>query len=109
LPAGPAIFVGNHVSYLDIPLLLHCYPEISFVSKKEVPDFISFAQSHPVIKLNFFRQLLLASKIKINFTDIPKKPMKIISSKQDRLVNPSCSTELVKKFGGVEYIHRMAL
>lgn len=30
------LFVGNHISYVDIPLLLRCIPEVSFVAKKEV-------------------------------------------------------------------------
>jgi hypothetical protein len=32
----PSILIGNHVSYLDIPVLFYTYPNISFVSKKEV-------------------------------------------------------------------------
>ncbi len=30
------ILVGNHISYLDIPLLLKTAPQISFVAKKEL-------------------------------------------------------------------------
>jgi 1-acyl-sn-glycerol-3-phosphate acyltransferase len=30
------IFVGNHISYLDIPVIMAAEPKISFVSKKEV-------------------------------------------------------------------------
>ncbi len=33
---GPAIFVCNHISYLDIPLVMRIIPEASFVSKSEV-------------------------------------------------------------------------
>ena len=36
---GPNLFVGNHISYLDIPVLLHACPQISFVSKKEVKSW----------------------------------------------------------------------
>ena len=36
---GPNLFIGNHISYLDIPVLLHACPEISFVSKKEVKSW----------------------------------------------------------------------
>ncbi len=35
----PFILVGNHISYLDIPILLYSCPEISFVSKKEVKSW----------------------------------------------------------------------
>lgn len=34
--ASPCILVGNHISYLDIPVLMNNVPDISFVSKKEV-------------------------------------------------------------------------
>lgn len=35
--SGPGVlFIGNHVSYLDIPLLLAAIPGVSFVAKKEI-------------------------------------------------------------------------
>jgi len=33
------ILVGNHISYLDIPLMFYTCPEISFVSKKEIKSW----------------------------------------------------------------------
>jgi len=39
IPNKPIIFVGNHISYLDVPVLLFCYSEISFVCKKEVKSW----------------------------------------------------------------------
>jgi 1-acyl-sn-glycerol-3-phosphate acyltransferase len=33
---GPLIYVGNHISYVDIPGLICACPELSFVAKKEV-------------------------------------------------------------------------
>lgn len=36
LPDESCILLGNHVSYLDIPVLLKACPEVTFVSKKEV-------------------------------------------------------------------------
>ncbi len=33
---GAAIYVCNHISYLDIPLMMNILPEAHFVSKKEV-------------------------------------------------------------------------
>lgn len=32
----PCILVGNHISYLDIPLLMYFCPSITFVGKKEI-------------------------------------------------------------------------
>jgi 1-acyl-sn-glycerol-3-phosphate acyltransferase len=36
---GPAIFVCNHISYLDIPLIMNQIPEAAFVSKSEVASW----------------------------------------------------------------------
>lgn len=33
---GPLILVGNHISYLDIMLLMSAHPDIVFIAKKEV-------------------------------------------------------------------------
>lgn len=33
---GPWILVGNHLSYLDIPVLVKAIPELSFLSKSEI-------------------------------------------------------------------------
>jgi 1-acyl-sn-glycerol-3-phosphate acyltransferase len=35
-PETPLLLVGNHLSYLDIPLLMQSSPNISFVAKEEV-------------------------------------------------------------------------
>ena len=35
-PAGPGILVGNHVSYLDIPVVLNALPEVNFIAKSDV-------------------------------------------------------------------------
>ena len=35
-PSPSVIFVGNHISYLDIPLIFARVPEISFVAKNEI-------------------------------------------------------------------------
>jgi 1-acyl-sn-glycerol-3-phosphate acyltransferase len=39
LTSAPAILVGNHISYLDIPILFYAFPDISFVSKKEIKSW----------------------------------------------------------------------
>lgn len=38
----PSLLVGNHISYLDIPILMAACPDVSFVSKKEVHSLILF-------------------------------------------------------------------
>ena len=44
LRGRPTIFVGNHISYLDIPLLLACAPELSFVAKQELSRWPIFGR-----------------------------------------------------------------
>lgn len=36
LNAGPCIYVGNHISYLDILVLMSVHPQICFLAKKEI-------------------------------------------------------------------------
>lgn len=50
--ANSVLFVGNHISYLDIPLLMKTVPAISFVAKSEIaswPLFGSGAQAADTI------------------------------------------------------------
>lgn len=49
-------------------------------------------KNHPVDEFNLFRQLYLAGRIKVSRE--LQKPIKIIQSTQDRLVNPLCSQEI---------------
>ncbi len=41
----PLMFVGNHISYLDIPLLISVVPGLSFVAKKEVATWPIFGSA----------------------------------------------------------------
>lgn len=68
--------------------------------------FAAFSTAFPVSKMNSIRQLILARKIKIN--KFPPLPLKIISSKMDRLVSPLCSDGIAKTLGGAQYIHPTA-
>lgn len=38
-PSRSTLFVGNHLSYLDIPLLMSCVPGVSFVAKSEISSW----------------------------------------------------------------------
>lgn len=49
----PCILVGNHISYLDIPVLMKSVPEISFVSKKEVKFWPLIGQAAEKVKTIF--------------------------------------------------------
>ncbi len=78
-----------------------------FENKKYfIKKFAEFALNHQVTKLNFLRQLILAKNIYIE--SIPLIPFKIISSKNDRLVDSSCSDVIALKLGGVHFVHPTA-
>lgn len=42
LPAGPKVFIANHVSWFDIPVLLSALPPYSFVAKRELEKVLFF-------------------------------------------------------------------
>lgn len=69
-------------------------------------SFIEFANSHRISKINFFRQLMLASQIQIQKPISP--PLKIICSKNDRLVDSQCSKDIKNAFGGNLYLSESA-
>ncbi|MBC7370387.1 MAG: 1-acyl-sn-glycerol-3-phosphate acyltransferase [Bdellovibrionaceae bacterium] len=43
--SNSVLFLGNHISYLDIPLLMNCLPEISFVAKQEISAWPIFGDA----------------------------------------------------------------
>ncbi|MBC7428600.1 MAG: alpha/beta hydrolase [Bacteriovorax sp.] len=75
-------------------------------TKKNLEAFAVFSENHKVTKINFLRQLILAKSININ--SVVKKPFKVISSQNDRLVDHGCSKQIVLKLGGKEFIHPTA-
>jgi len=42
IPSAPALYVGNHISYLDIVLLMGTVTDLSFVAKKELSTWPLF-------------------------------------------------------------------
>ena len=38
-PAQPLLLLGNHISYLDIPVLMSAVDDVSFVAKKELQSW----------------------------------------------------------------------
>lgn len=62
------IFVGNHISYLDIPVLIHALPSLTFVSKKEIKKW-------PMIGI-------AAQKINTIFVERNNKTSKILARKK---------------------------
>lgn len=74
-------------------------------SERYLESFSEFSTKHPVSKMNFFRQLILATKIKIKNANVP---LTVISSTNDRLVNSSCSKIIANRFSAKEVIHPTA-
>lgn len=71
-----------------------------------LPSYILRGEEKPFRLLNFFRQIILASRIKIE-KPLLSKPIFFVSQ-NDRLVNSSCSHDLKKKFEGYIYENSLA-
>ena len=52
----PMIFVGNHISYFDIVLLMSTVPGISFVAKKELASWPIFGHAAKKTKTIFVQR-----------------------------------------------------
>lgn len=76
-------------------------------TKKYIESFVEFSSKYPVLRENFLRQLILASRIRIDKWP-SHMPLKIISSQMDRLVDSSCSDEMAIYLKGTQYIHMSA-
>jgi pimeloyl-ACP methyl ester carboxylesterase len=77
-------------------------------TKSYLESFSEFASKHKISKLNITRQLILANKINIKITNLPKIPLKIIVSQNDNLVSALCSSKFIKELGGTLYCHPTA-
>ncbi len=75
-------------------------------TKYNLESFAAFSLEHQVTKLNFLRQIILAKSVYIE--TIPLIPFKVISSKNDRLVDSTCSDLIALKLGGTQFIHPTA-
>lgn len=55
--ADPSVlFVGNHISYMDIPVLMSSVPDISFVAKKEISQWPIFGKAAKKIDTVFVQR-----------------------------------------------------
>lgn len=52
----PLLFVGNHISYLDIPILMSTVPSLSFVAKNEVASWPVFGAAARKIDTIFVKR-----------------------------------------------------
>ncbi|MBC7540224.1 MAG: 1-acyl-sn-glycerol-3-phosphate acyltransferase [Bacteriovorax sp.] len=87
----PCLFVGNHISYLDIPILIHGCPELSFVSKKEV-------KSWPVIGYAAVKmQTIFIERSNANSRAAAKNQIatSLLTNKQKLAIFPSGTTSII--------------
>ncbi len=61
----PAVFIGNHLSYLDIALLMRTIPDISFVAKKELGSWPIFGNAARRAGTIFVDRSSLASRMQV--------------------------------------------
>lgn len=55
-PQRPTIFVGNHISYFDIVLLMSTIPSVSFVAKQELSHWPLFGHAARKTKTIFVKR-----------------------------------------------------
>ena len=73
---------------------------------KYLESFSVFAAENKMLKTNVIRQLILAKNIQIN--NFPQVILKVINSKNDRLVASECSQQIAKNLNGKIYYHLTA-
>jgi len=87
-------------------LILSVTSNSQVLQQTQLPKYIEFANQNKIRSINFVRQLILASKIKI------MKPLKInpvfIYSEKDGLVSADCSKALAAKFNGTIHVNAIA-
>jgi homoserine acetyltransferase len=66
-------------------------------------EFSDFSSKFPVTKINFLRQLILASRISINKK--PRAEVKVLCSRHDQLVEHLCSRRIAEHFNYPLNIH----
>ncbi len=79
---------------LEVLRMVSNRPEIREVTAKE---WSRYALSRPFSRENFFRQLFAAARFEPRI-DEPPVPILVLASRKDRMVHPSCSDEIAKRW-----------
>jgi pimeloyl-ACP methyl ester carboxylesterase len=74
--------------------------------EKNLANFVDYSKHHPVKRANFFRQLKLAKRIKIE--NWKKIKLNVITCHLDKLVDSKCSIVIAEKLNGNLVIHPTA-
>jgi lyso-ornithine lipid O-acyltransferase len=89
---GPAVFVCNHISYLDIPLLMNQIPAAGFVSKSEVARWPIIGQAAKKLNTVFVKRDSQDSRSNVRQTLIQA----FAEEKRQIIVFPSATTKIKK-------------
>ncbi|MGZ3686388.1 MAG: lysophospholipid acyltransferase family protein, partial [Bdellovibrionota bacterium] len=91
-PERPTIFVGNHLSYLDIPLLMAQAPFVSFVAKVELASWPIFGRGMREAGTIFVKRESVQSRGEVKDTLLHA----IRDEKKSMAVFPSGTTRLTE-------------
>jgi len=86
------VLLGNHLSYLDIPLLLSCAGNLSFVAKQEIDSWPIFGEAARKIDTVFVKRESATSR-----KSARKSIYEALDQKQRIVIFPSGTTCLVEK------------
>lgn len=89
---GPAIYVCNHISYIDIPLMMRMIPEGSFVSKAEVAAWPLVGIAAKRIETIFVKREKKASRENVRRTLAEA----LMQQKKKIIIFPSSTTSIYK-------------
>lgn len=81
------LFLGNHLSYLDIPLLMSCADSLSFVAKTEVGSWPIFGSAAKKIDTVFVKRESVSSR-----KSARKSIQEALDNKQRIVIFPSGTT-----------------
>lgn len=86
------LFVTKDVAKREEEILkLTC--NLKEITPELLRNYTSFAAQYPISKETFLKQIFAASTFKIP-SNLPSEKLHVISSDQDRLVNPKCSEKI---------------
>lgn len=77
---GPLLLLGNHISYIDIPILVYLIPQISFLSKSEIKYWPLIGSAACKMNTVFVKRTSVASR------QISKKQISTALLNQQRMI-----------------------
>lgn len=77
---GPLILVGNHISYLDIPLLMFCSPGVTFLAKHQISRWPIVGRGATLIGTTFVNRECRSDRaaVRITISEVLKTGAKMV-------------------------------